>query len=297
MSFSTATTPSSPYAFRQFVYLHPFLAFFVLTYSLTWLLWLPLVLSRTGLGVLPFSVPATPFILLAPFVGPTLSAFFLTSLLYGKKGVVALLKRYVQWRASIQWYLIAIFGVPLLLLLFTAFMPGALSHLFLPPLWASPLVLLSYLLGLLYVLIIGGPLGEEPGWRGFALPRLQQTHGPLSGSLLLGLLWGAWHLPLFLVPEWASQNGGATFLTIGAFFITIIAGSVIITWLFNNTGGSLLFVMLFHAANNTSYLLDRLFPNVAIIVPTLLAYCVAAVILVIVTKGKLSYKETNSPLI
>jgi hypothetical protein len=70
---------------------------------------------------------------------------------------------------------------------------------------------------------------EEPGWRGFALPRLPERHDPFAGSLLLGLLWGAWHLPLYLVPDWADQNGGATAAGIGVFLACTVAFTVIMT--------------------------------------------------------------------
>ena len=95
--------------------------------------------------------------------------------------------------------------------------------------------------------VIGGPLGEEPGWRGFALPRLQAQLGPLAATLLLGVLWAGWHFPQFLMPEWADQNGGVTAESVSVFVATVMAICVIMTWIFNHTRGSILLVMIAHS--------------------------------------------------
>jgi membrane protease YdiL (CAAX protease family) len=105
--------------------------------------------------------------------------------------------RYVLWRVGIRWYAFALLGVPLIMLLGTM-----VYSMDLPNLGAlgGPSYLLSYLLTFGLVLVLGGPLLEEGGWRGFALPRLERLHGPLVGTLILGVLWALWHLPEFLVP-------------------------------------------------------------------------------------------------
>ena len=96
-----------------------------------------------------------------------------------------------------------------------------------------------------------GPLFEEPGWRGFALPRLEEARGPLVGTLILGVLWGAWHLPQFLVPEWAAQNGGSDPGTILAFLVLVLTLAPLMTWVYNRTG-SLFLTMVTHASINAS---------------------------------------------
>jgi len=129
-------------------------------------------------------------------LGPTLAAFVMTAVSQGRAGILQLLRRYILWRVGLRWYLLVLLGVPVLLLIAVLPLPGALSALRLPALTFWPTYLLIYLL----FLVFEGPLGGEPGWRGFALPRLQQRSGPLVGSLLLGVLWGLWHLPLFFIP-------------------------------------------------------------------------------------------------
>ena len=104
------------------------------------------------------------------------------------------------------------------------------------------------------VLFLGGPVGEELGWRGFALPRLQQHRNALDASILLGLIWGLWHLPLYFVLGTGQSEllraGTSPVFAIGGFIGWTIGLSVLFTWLFNQTGGSLIVVILFHASVN-----------------------------------------------
>jgi uncharacterized protein len=103
----------------------------------------------------------------------------------------------VLWRVGIGWYLFALLGVPLIMLLGTVVVSGDLPNL---GALGGPSYVLSYIALFVLVFILGGPLLEEPGWRGFVLPRLERLHGPLVGTLILGVLWALWHLPEFLVP-------------------------------------------------------------------------------------------------
>jgi hypothetical protein len=105
----------------------------------------------------------------------------------------------------------------------------------------------------LRVLFLGGPLEEELGWRGFALPRLQARRSAFSASVLLGAVWGVWHIPLYFVSgtgQQESAGASGTEFAIGAFVVWTIGLSILFTWLFNQTHGSLIVVMLFHAAVN-----------------------------------------------
>jgi uncharacterized protein len=141
-------------------------------------------------------------------LGPTLAAFLMTAVTQGRAGIRQLLSRYVLWRVGIPWYLLVLLGVPALLLILILLLPGALAAFHLPGLSFWP----TYLIGYLTILVIGGPLGEEAGWRGFALPRLQQRSGPLVGTLILGVLWGLWHLPEFFTPGTSQYVSGIGFV-------------------------------------------------------------------------------------
>ncbi len=108
-------------------------------------------------------------------------------------------------------------------------------------------LVLTYPVAFVSIFILGGPLGEEPGCRGFALPHLQLLHGPLVGSVILGILLALWHLPLFWSGVWTPP----TLPNIVMFILTITALTIIMTWVFNNAKGSLLITMLMHASFNT----------------------------------------------
>jgi uncharacterized protein len=140
-------------------------------------------------GLLPTKQSAATTGLLnaaAILAGPTLAAFIMTATTEGREGVRDLLRRYVLWRVGIRWYLFALLGVPIIMLLGTM-----IYSMDLPKLGAlgGPFYLLSYVATFALVLGRGGPLLEEGGWRGFALPRMERLHGPILASLILGVLW------------------------------------------------------------------------------------------------------------
>ena len=150
----------------------------------------------------------------------------------------------------------------------------------------------------------GGPLGEEPGWRGFALPRLQSRYGALWGSLLLGLLWGGWHLPDFLT---AAQGGGpgtglAAFLVnFPTFMLLVLSLAILLTWIYNHTGGSIFISTLAHASVNTPQVaLVPLFLAVGLTslnLAALVGFGVPALLIVILSRGRLGYQpEEAQPL-
>jgi membrane protease YdiL (CAAX protease family) len=109
-----------------------------------------------------------------------------------------LLRRYVQWRVQLRWYLVILLVIPASELLGALVLPGVAASYQSPTLSMA----LSYPAAFAATFVLGGPLGEEPGWRGFALPRLQPLHGPLLGSVILGVLWALWHFPLFWSGVW-----------------------------------------------------------------------------------------------
>jgi uncharacterized protein len=269
---------------------HPLVFFFTLTCLLTWgwdmLSW--------ALGLqLPIST-----VNLVSASAPTVVAFLILAITSGKPGVLRLLRRYVRWRVGVQWYLVAVIGVAVLIFLSFAVVPGILAD-FVAPDWSF---VPSYLSSFVFVLFLspGGPLLEEGGWRGFALPRLQRLHGPLVGTLILGALWSVWHLTLFFGPI-AGSNPDASFVSVGIAFVLFTIGeiglSVIITWILNNCGGSVLMAILAHGAQDTAIPFLALFPStskyyevvgfqgmgVAIVSGT------AALIVIVFTRGLLGY--------
>jgi len=161
-----------------------------------------------------------------------------------------------------------------------------------------PPALLNYLLFFVPAgLFLSGPFAEELGWRGFALPRLQQRYGPFLGALLLGILWGLWHSPLYLLPSYTSQYGGASpLLLLTQFIVTSIFITWCMTWVYNNTKGSLLIMILFHTSLTFQGVMQQVFPSQignSLLFPTI-GYGAAALLILLLTKGRLSYQQVKS---
>ena len=284
----------SPVADKGVLGRYPLISYFVIAYAGSWLVVLPYLRSSGGAGLLPFNWPI-PFAVsatLAPFAGPCLAAFIMTGVTQGSAGIRRLLCRIVQWRVGVWWYLFALVGIPAITLLGALVLPGV------PASWQAPesSLLLTYPFSFVVSLIIGGPLGEEIGWRGFALPRLERSQGPLVGSLVLGLLWAFWHLPYFWMPEWGTPKDTA--LDMVWFVLGAVALTFVYTWVFNNTKGSLLIVILAHASND-AFFIDKLFraPIVtATLLPVVVGFGAVAVLLIILTRGRLDYDRNRQDI-
>ena len=204
---------------------HPLTTFFILAYAMSWWAW---ILYALGL----FPNPIASF-------GPFLAAIVVLALTQGKTGLLGLFRRMVRWRIPPGWYVVA---------------------LLLPAVLAAAATVLNVLLGaeapssvelagwtslfatFAIVLLVPGFGGawEEPGWRGYALPRLQNGRSALVAGLILGALIAGWHLPLMVAGQVAYSD-----------IVLIFAGTIVFNWVFNNAHGSVLIIMVMHAANNT----------------------------------------------
>src|SRR5215212_1747352 len=293
MATAASVQPAAPRrGIRALLARHPLVSFFVLAFAGTWLTELPYVLSKHGAGILHFSSPLLTLLIwtspVSVLMGPFLAAFVMTGATEGREGVGRFLRRFVLWRVGFRWYLFALVGIPVIGVLSVVVIPGVLGSFK----GLGALAPLSLLGVFVYVLFLGGALGEEPGWRGFALPRLQSVHGPLVGSLILGPLWALWHLPLFLTP-W---NVLTTFNLV-VFVLATTCLAIMYTWVFNNTKGSVLMAILLHASFNASVtgILAPLFPAPILsdygLLPLLGGFGAFAVVLVALTRGRLGYQH------
>jgi uncharacterized protein len=289
------TAPAQPASVRQgLLARHPLVFFFFMAYAFSWIVWAPWVLGEDGAGLLPINISQTASGYLnatAILAGPTLSAFIMTATTEGREGVRRLLGRYVLWRVGLRWYVFALLGVPLIMLVGTMVYSMELPNL---AALGGPSYLLSYLVSFALVTVLGGPLLEEGGWRGFALPRMERLHGPLLASLILGVLWALWHLPEFLVSSWTALMGGGGILSIILFTLGAITFTIVITWVFNNTRASLLLAILVHASIDTfGGTLAAIFPAKAVAspFPYLISFGVVAVLLIVLTRGRLDYQR------
>ncbi|HWD04829.1 MAG TPA: CPBP family intramembrane glutamic endopeptidase [Amycolatopsis sp.] len=273
-------------------------AFFTLAFTLSWLAWTPYVLSENGLGLWHYRFPELLGtsqllgVLPGAYLGPIFAAFLVTALGEGRAGLRRWGGRVLRWRVGPRWYAGAVLGVSLVLVV--ASLP--FSHG-----WEVPgfSVFAAYAAGLVLQMLTTG-LAEEPGWRDFALPHLQPKYGPLRATLILGPLWGAWHLPLFLT-EW----GGGPDVSWTApveFCAATVTLSVVMTWVFNRSGESLPIAMLLHTSINNffSTAWTTVFPGLdtGVVAHILLISSGAvAVVLMVATRGRLGYRVCSGDLV
>ncbi len=214
--------------------------FFALTFTISWLLWLPAVLRSNGV-----ELPETVGLFgMFAVLGPTIAAFVLVASETGFAGVKQLAKRAIALNFNKWWLVPTIVLPPAITLVTLAILTGTGNLAGLPD-WTPPSII-SALTTFLIILFIGGGL-EEFGWRGYALDRLQQGSNALVASLLLGLVWGLWHLPLHFISTTTQFH-----IPVWQFILRTMVAAILYTWLYNNTNGSLLIAILFHAINNTS---------------------------------------------
>jgi uncharacterized protein len=296
MATAAPLQPAAPHrGLKGLLARHPLVSFFVMAYALTWLAWSPWYLSEDGIGLLPYDGESISDYLntVALILGPTLSAFIMTGVTEGRMGVRRLLRRIVLWRVGFQWYLFALLGIPAIILLSTVVVPGALASF---KAAAVPSTLFLYVVATPVLLFAGGPVFEEIGWRGFAVPRLQRLHRPLLGSIILGTLWALWHLPLFLIPSWDTPHGSP--LDVVLFVVWAVTITIIFTWVFNNTKGSVLLVILAHGSiNSAAVAVYGIFPAPGVtggITNFVIGFGVVALVVVALTRGQLGYRREKA---
>lgn len=288
---------SSERGFSSFVRRHPIVSYFILAFAGTWIIISPLVMD--ALGLIKLSEAAWMlFYLLASLTGPNLAAFWVTGVIEGRAGMSRLFRRIFQVRAGLQWYAVVLFVfLGIWLIAYSLLYKGApLANLA-----ANPSLLLSMFLPNVVIGLLIPSIAEEPGWRGFALPRMQKTYGPIVATLVLGILHGIWHLPALFTP----MLGPFTMNGFIIFVLTAAAGTFIYTWVFNNTRGSVWIAMVLHASSNAaSKLVSELIPKDVELTGWLkllssgwinvIAFALAAILLVILTRGTLGYRPDRS---
>jgi membrane protease YdiL (CAAX protease family) len=275
---------------RQLVDGQPVVTFFVLAYAISWVAWLGPVLGLSE----PFSTLGY----LVGGYGPALAALVVTWL--GSDSVRAWARQIVDWRVAPRWY-VATLVVPLLVvaltgvgleLVGTSVDPGLLPE-------RISLVLVSFV----SIALVGGG-NEEPGWRGLALPKLQEQYAPVSATLILGVVWALWHLPLLATGP-TTFHGLASFVELAPTtvvrILNIVGIAFILTWIYNATG-SVLLAILAHAGFNTAN--STLVPlpldvisagdSTTILVVTTVAIWVIVAALFVATRGQFGYETEDS---
>lgn len=231
---------------NNFIVRRPLLAYFVLSYTFFWGF---LVLIAAILGVLrlqPDALPAwaMPVIVIIGSWMPNLAAVTVTGVLTGREGIRQLLGKFFAYRIAVRWYFVALSPFPL------AFVAAGLYRLAGGAAPGNMGLSVGFWAGLIILNLLQGATGEEAGWRGFALPRLQETCGPVKASLILGLVWNFWHLPLWFI---SGYSGLDLLIYVLAFSVSIISLTFLITWISNKTPHSLIPIVITHFSFNASW--------------------------------------------
>ncbi len=263
---SSGVTERAP---ARWVRAHPLAAFVLLTYTLSWAYWVPLVLAGKIVR-LDSAISQFPAL-----VGPLVAAVAVTAVTDGRAGVRDLAARMLRWRVPPRWWLFAV-GSPLLLLAIglavLAVGPGLpalgdLGRMAGLPDW-----------GLLFVwamFVFVNGLGEETGWRGLALPLLRRRHGLLSASLLLVPIWAGWHLPLFFLLQTYRDLGA---IGIPGFIIGLACGSIVLAWLYESAASSVLIVAVWHGTYNLTAATAGAHGTIAAVVSTGVMFIAALIV-------------------
>lgn len=222
---------------------HPVLAYFAMTFAISWGCIL-LVIGPSGfLGTRETPEALLPFVYLATLAGPSVAGILLTGLVDGRDGFRELASRLCKWRVNVRWYVVAFIIAPLLMtVILLALSP--ISPVFIPAIFTTESKAGLLLTGILMGAVVG--FFEELGWTGFVTPRLRQRYNIITTGLIIGVLWGLWHLPLFLGSIHSSgEFPPAIYLSVLLFsFLPVYR--VLMTWVYNHTG-SLFVAMLMHA--------------------------------------------------
>lgn len=294
MSTIIETQPAVSSSLKKLLERKPLLSFFVMATLFSWITLIPYILSQWNifLETKAFAV----FFALNSFVGPMLASYIMHRTIGGKEAWQNVRKSLKQVQAGWKWYLFILIGIPAAMFLgFIVLNGGTLPSFH----GITSSFYVGYVIQFILIFFFGGPLSEEIGWRGFALPRMQARFGSLKASLLLGLLWALWHLPHFLTE--AQRGGPGTSLSIfyinlPIFMVSVIAMTIIMTWVYNHTGGSLFMAILLHTSVNAfSTIQSHLSPEFLTHtdLPLTLGFGILALLILVFTQGGLGYKNES----
>jgi membrane protease YdiL (CAAX protease family) len=254
------------------------LPFFALTFGYTWGVGLLYALAPHLVEAIagPMSMGSNWLVRTAVYA-PTLAALTVAAL-QGRAALGDLFARLLRWRIGLAWYVLPVLGIALISI---AARLAAGAPIALQPLGQWPAVAGAAALALF---VDPGPLGEELGWRGFALPRLQERWNGLTSALVLGTVWAVWHLPAFLIPGLPQHE-----MSFWAFLVSVASASVLMTFVVNKANGSVLPAILMHWADNQ---FADLHPAVAPY--TTGAFALAAIVMILVAGAGLGAPRSKA---
>lgn len=281
---------------KKFLISHPLTSYFIMAFLFSWLCLVPFILSQWD--ILPNSKNFAIFHIANVFVGPMLSAYIMIRTLEGKEAWKRFRKSMYQLKIGFKWYIFSLLVLPAVMFIGMMIVNGGFPTFK----GLSSSFFAIYPIFLVVVFYGGGPFPEEIGWRGFALPRMQEKFGTLKASILLGFLWACWHLPQFLT---RSQHGGPgtrfhTFvINFLIFTVACIATTIVLSWVYNKKQGNLFSVMLVHASINTFSMIQPYTTNPYlkdIDISFTIGFVGLALIVLFLTRGKLGYNTQSYPV-
>jgi membrane protease YdiL (CAAX protease family) len=272
-----------------------------MAFGFGWTSLIPILLSENGFGVLPIELPLTIVQTLVTVLGLALPAFLVTAATGGKEGVQDLLNRLLRWRVGVRWYLVALFGLLVAMLLAA-----------IPFLGMVPLEALAQKWGLLFTVFLPGVilpflhtnLWEELGWAGFLQSTLQERRGPLLASIMVAPVFVLFHLPAYFVAGWIvdehtplSQLPNVLVEYVGVVAVFAIFFRVLVIWLYNVTGRSVFMVGLFHSSFNMvtgQKIMPEYVPGLDSGLLVIAVVVVLAVVVAVFTRGRLGYEPKRA---
>lgn len=249
---------------------HSLVLYFVLASAISWLVWLPLVLESFGVPA-----PALPYHHFYGAAGPILAAF-VAARAGGRERFAEFTQRLLRWRVSPGWYAVALASPAAIFLVSALFLrvAGEASVDF-GRFGASEEFPGSGIVMVWIIHTMTFGLGEEAGWRGFALPVLQRRRSALSATLILSVFWALWHIPMFFYrPGYGAMGPG----DIVGWFFSLVCGAILLTWLFNGSRGSVVIVALFHGAVDVAFTSKGVGPEIMNVMGTIMVLWAIAVL-------------------
>ncbi len=267
---------------------YPLIFFFLTANLISWIIWAPLYLPYFNINLLPI----LPYHYALGALGPILAAFIISRVEKGKSENKKLLKRMFKWKVNPFWYFVALFGpfvlfsIAIIIGYFATGKPINFEGVGV----SKEFPQFSILAFLLYNIISFG-YGEETGWRGYALPKLQTKYNAFSSSILLTIGWAIWHIPLFF---YRSGYMSMEFAGIIGWVLSLLMGSILLTWLYNSSRGSILICALFHATIDIAFTSDIVNKDIMNYMGALIT--IWSILVILIAKPKNLSKEERQKL-
>jgi membrane protease YdiL (CAAX protease family) len=261
------------------------LLYFILAYLISWIIWLPLILPGFGMDALP-AIPKYHHYLGS--FGPMVAAFIVKYISGGWPALKDLLKKMLLWKVNWIWYVVVLV-IPVVLVIAAGFADQQIN--------GHPFTMNGFStndefpgigpIGYFLFNFFTFGIGEETGWRGYALPVLQSRYSALTATLILAVGWACWHIPAFLYRPLYSQMDVAG---IAGFFMSMVLGAVVLTWIYNSSKGSLLFVAILHTMIELMFMSENISAKMSSYLGA--AIMIAAILIILITRpGNLSLSK------